>query len=133
MGGTGMSPVTVTGTDPVVTGMGIGQSMGGWGTVLIGDYVSTRGSAPPLRFLDSVVESLARDGGLLVPRVWPRFSWSQIRALQGLPYEEVAFRVMWPFTNGEVPEPVFREMIRDTYAQFPHPEVTPLVKTGDQR
>ena len=45
-------------------------------------YVSTRGEAPALGFSDAVLAGLARDGGLYVPREWPRFSTSEIRAMR---------------------------------------------------
>ena len=35
-------------------------------------YVSTRGEAPPLGFVDVTLAGLARDGGLYVPETWPR-------------------------------------------------------------
>ena len=34
-------------------------------------YVSTRGKAPELAFADVLLEGLATDGGLYVPRTWP--------------------------------------------------------------
>ncbi len=34
-------------------------------------YVSTRGAAPPVSFLDAVLAGLAPDGGLYVPESWP--------------------------------------------------------------
>ena len=44
------------------------------------DYVSTRGSAPALDFADATLAGLASDGGLYVPREWPRFSEAEIAA-----------------------------------------------------
>ena len=35
-------------------------------------YVSTRGEAPPLGFMDVTLAGLARDGGLYVPERFPR-------------------------------------------------------------
>ncbi len=34
-------------------------------------YVSTRGEAPPLDFIEVMLAGLARDGGLYVPETWP--------------------------------------------------------------
>ena len=64
-------------------------------------YISTRGAAPALAFDDVLLTGLARDGGLYVPESWPQFSPAEIRALAGLPYAEVATRVMAPFVEGE--------------------------------
>jgi threonine synthase len=37
-------------------------------------YISTRGQAPPVGFLDAVLAGLAPDGGLYVPESWPALS-----------------------------------------------------------
>ena len=63
------------------------------------EYVSTRGSAPTLDFEGVTLAGLASDGGLFVPREWPRFSADQIGALAGLPYAELAVKVMLPFVG----------------------------------
>jgi threonine synthase len=94
------------------------------------DYISTRGEAPALGFCDALLAGLARDGGLYVPREWPVLTKREIRAFRGKSYQDVAFAVLSPFTNGEIPADVFRGMIDDAYATFRHPAVTPLVQTG---
>jgi threonine synthase len=48
------------------------------------EYISTRGNAPVLDFEGATLAGLASDGGLYVPREWPRFS-KEIAALAGLP------------------------------------------------
>ena len=94
------------------------------------EYISTRGEAPSLGFCDALLAGLARDGGLYVPREWPQMSKKAIRGLRGKSYEEVAFEVLLPFTNGEIEPDTFRGMIDEAYATFKHPAVAPLVQTG---
>ncbi len=94
------------------------------------EYVSTRGEAPSLGFSDALLAGLARDGGLYVPREWPAFTKRQIRALRGKSYQEIAFAVLSPFVDGEIPAEKFRAMIDEAYATFRHPAVVPLVQTG---
>lgn len=94
------------------------------------DYVSTRGEAPALGFSDAVLAGLARDGGLYVPREWPSFSAAEIRAMRGLPYPDLAIRVLTPFLGGEIAAPVFERLVREAYATFRHQAVCPLVQTG---
>ncbi|SMH58865.1 threonine synthase [Azospirillum agricola] len=95
-------------------------------------YVSTRGAAPVLGFEDVLLAGLARDGGLYVPASWPQFSADEIRSLRGLPYSEIAVRVMLPFLGGAIAEDAFRAIVKDAYAAFDHGAVTPLVQL-DQR
>lgn len=94
------------------------------------EYISTRGQAPSLGFCDALLAGLARDGGLYVPREWPKLSKKEIRALRGKSYQEVAFAVLRPFVGDEIKADVFRAMIDEAYATFRHPAVTPLVQTG---
>jgi threonine synthase len=91
-------------------------------------YVSTRDRAPALGFCDCLLAGLARDGGLYVPESWPQFSPAEIRALAGLPYAEVATRVMAPFVEGEggLPREVLARICRESYVRFEHSAVAPL-------
>ena len=89
-------------------------------------YVSTRGRAPILPFDDVLLAGLADDGGLYVPETWPRFSRADIRALRGLPYDELVTRVMLPFVSGSIPAPEFAAIVKEAYAGFDHSAVAPL-------
>ena len=96
-------------------------------------YVSTRGEAPALGFSDTILAGLARDGGLYIPDEWPRFSADEIRAMRGLPYPDLAIRLLTPFLGGEIAAPAFERIVRDAYATFRHEAVCPLVQTGSNR
>ncbi len=93
-------------------------------------YVSTRGEAPSLGFCDALLAGLGRDGGLYVPSEWPSFTKKEIRALRGKSYQDIAFAVLSPFIDGEIPDDKFRAMIDEAYATFRHPAIAPLVQTG---
>jgi len=93
-------------------------------------YVSTRGRAPRLSFSDALLAGLARDGGLYLPETWPQFSAADIRALRGLPYADVAKRVLAPFVGDEIPAAAFGRIVDEAYASFRHDAVCPLVQTG---
>jgi threonine synthase len=93
-------------------------------------YISTRGEAPSLGFCDALMAGLGRDGGLYVPAEWPSFTKKEIRAMRGKSYQEIAFTVLSPFIDGEIPDDKFKEMIAEAYATFRHPAIAPLVQTG---
>lgn len=94
--------------------------------------MSTRGQAPVLGFDDALLAGLARDGGLYVPEAWPTLSPAEWRALRGLPYAELAIRVMRPFVEGAMTEDELAPLVRGAYASFDHAAVVPL-KQLDQR
>jgi threonine synthase len=96
------------------------------------EYISTRGSAPALDFENVTLTGLAADGGLYVPREWPRFTLEEIEALAGLPYAELATRVMRPFVGESLSAERLRQISEEAYARFAHRAVTPL-KQLDER
>ncbi len=94
-------------------------------------YISTRGEAPSLPFLDAMLAGLARDGGLYVPDHYPLLSPQEISGLAGVPYARAAQTVISPYLGGEVGAPAFRAMLDASYAGFRHPAVAPLAQIGD--
>ncbi|MDO8695580.1 MAG: threonine synthase, partial [Pseudomonas sp.] len=78
-------------------------------------YISTRGQAPALNFEDVLLAGLASDGGLYVPENLPRFTQEEIASWAGLPYHELAFKVMRPFVTGSIPDADFKQILEDTY------------------
>ncbi len=89
-------------------------------------YISTRGAAPALGFGEAMMTGLARDGGLYVPETVPPMTADDIAALAGLPYEEVALRVMRPFVAGFFSDDELRALLARAYAGFSHPARAPL-------
>ena len=67
------------------------------------NYISTRGQAPVRDFAGVLLAGLAEDGGLYVPEAWPHFSAADLRSLRGLPYADLAARVLQPFVGDAVP------------------------------
>ncbi|WP_373487194.1 threonine synthase [Blastomonas sp.] len=95
------------------------------------DYISTRGQAAALDFEGVTLAGLASDGGLYLPREWPRFSTQQIAAMAGLPYAELAVQVMQPFVQGSLSGGELRALCKAAYGRFSHHGVTPLVQLDE--
>jgi threonine synthase len=95
-------------------------------------YISTRGNASNLDFRGVTLAGLASDGGLYVPQVWPRFTVDEIAAMRGLPYVDLAAKVMAPFTAGSLTEAELRDLCAAAYGSFSHDAVTPLVQLDGQ-
>ena len=97
-------------------------------------YISTRGQAvagiipKAPDFAGVLLAGLAEDGGLFVPESWPHFTAADWRAMRGLPYAELAARVMQPFVGEAIPYAVLQRLCREAYAGFGHPAVVPLVQ-----
>ena len=91
-------------------------------------YISTRGQAPVRDFAGVLLAGLAEDGGLYVPETWPRLAPADLRALRGLPYPELAARVLQPFVGDAIPFGTLQSLCHDAYVGFGHPAVAPLIQ-----
>lgn len=97
------------------------------------EYISTRGSAPALDFEGATLAGLASDGGLYVPREWPRFSADEIAGMAGLPYAGLAAKVMAPFVGNSLTCDRLLELTTQAYGRFAHTAVTPLRQLDEQQ
>jgi threonine synthase len=93
-------------------------------------YISTRGEVPPRGFVDVTLAGLASDGGLYVPETWPALDNRTIAGFAGRPYAEVACEVISRFAAGSIESGELARMMRESYDEFRHPAVVPLVQLG---
>jgi len=93
-------------------------------------YVSTRGQAPAVGFIDAILSGLAPDGGLYVPETWPSLTHDEIAAFAGRPYAEVAANILGRFVGDEIDREALAEMCAEAYGSFSHAAVVPLVQIG---
>jgi threonine synthase len=96
-------------------------------------YISTRGRSGSRDFDDVLLAGLAPDGGLFLPESYPEFAAADWRALRGLPYADMAARVMFPFLGGAWRFETFHALVEDSYRDFGHPAVAPLVQVDERR
>ncbi|MEZ5571717.1 MAG: threonine synthase [Halioglobus sp.] len=96
-------------------------------------YISTRGRAPALNFEQVLLTGLASDGGLYVPESLPSFSSADIEAMRALSYPQLAQKIITPFVGDCIDAEDLRAILEDTYAQFRHNAVAPLVQIDANR
>ena len=96
-------------------------------------YVSTRGNGPELNFEDVLLAGLASDSGLYVPTSLPHFSKEDLLAMREMSYAELAYEIVAPFVGPCIAESDLRKILNDTYAEFRHPAVAPLVQLEDNQ
>jgi threonine synthase len=98
-------------------------------------YLSTRdaGPAPVARsFEEILLAGLAEDGGLYVPEQLPLFGREGLLDLAGLPYAEVAARVLALFAAGSFTLRELRALAARAYGSFSHAAVAPLVQLDER-
>ncbi|PIR32752.1 MAG: threonine synthase, partial [Alphaproteobacteria bacterium CG11_big_fil_rev_8_21_14_0_20_44_7] len=95
-------------------------------------YISTRGGHEVSSFREVVLAGLADDGGLFVPASYPKFSAEKIQSFANLSYSELAFEVISPFIDGDIPDEDLRKILSETYSEnFRHPKIAPLLKIAE--
>ncbi len=97
------------------------------------EYISTRGSAAALDFEGATLAGLASDGGLYLPREWPRFTQAEIAEMAGLPYAQLAARIMQPFVGDCLTPDELLELCEAAYGRFSHKAVVPLVQLDERQ
>lgn len=94
-------------------------------------YKSTRGESPIVPFSEVLLGGLAPDGGLYMPENFPKFSLEEINSWSGLPFHQLALKVLYPFVEGEIEEEVFRRLLQEAYEPFDAEDVVNLKELQD--
>jgi threonine synthase len=87
-------------------------------------YLSTRNNQLRETFTNILFQGLSKDGGLFLPESWPSLD---VNTLRDKSYEEVALHIINPFVNQDISESDLYEIILETYKNFTHPKIAPLV------
>lgn len=98
-------------------------------------YISTRGQSPAQHFTNILLGGLAPDGGLYMPESYPHFGETDLAAMRGMNYRELAFAIISRFVD-DIPAADLKKLIDRTYtAQTYHfvregqnaEDITPLL------
>src|SRR4051812_32902225 len=98
-------------------------------------YLSTRATGPASAthsFEDVLLAGLAEDGGLFVPEALPKVDAAALRGFAGLPYAELAARIVALFTSDAFSDAELRRLTEDAYRGFGHSAVAPLVQLDER-
>ena len=96
------------------------------------NYISTRTNAPIIDFEQAATCGLASDGGLYVPESWPAFSLEELISMKGLPYTDLATRVIARFVGKTISPDELDRLIASAYENFDDPGIAPVreIRTG---
>jgi threonine synthase len=98
-------------------------------------YLSTRDPRPvpaTYTFEDVLLAGLAEDGGLFVPGSLPQLDAAALRGLAGLPYGELAARIMGLFAGEAFTSAELHQLTKTAYGTFSHTAVAPLVQLDER-
>lgn len=89
-------------------------------------FVSTRGQAEPVGFLEAAWAGRAPDGGLYLPEAWPELGAEAIARLAARPYGEALGEVLAAFAGAELDRDQAQDIGREVAAAFAHAASAPL-------
>ncbi len=98
-------------------------------------YLSTRDTRPVSAthvFEEVLLAGLAEDGGLFVPERLPALDTAALAGLAGLPYAELAARIMALFAGDAFSPAEWRALTGRAYSNFRHQAVAPLVQLDER-
>ncbi|MEO8771795.1 MAG: threonine synthase [Ferruginibacter sp.] len=85
-------------------------------------YYSTNKQSSLVNFKEATIKGQAPDKGLYFPEVIPQVELDLIDNIEKLSNEEIAFRVIKPYTGNDIPEEKLFEIVKET-VHFPIPLV----------
>ncbi len=79
-------------------------------------YISTRGQSPALNFSEILLGGLAPDGGLYLPESYPQFTDTDLSAMRGMNYRDLAFTILSRLIDEQdIPSKDLRVIVDKTY------------------
>ena len=95
------------------------------------DYVSSRDPhSVTFSFEHVLLDGLARDGGLYLPKSWENLS-SVVSNLVECNYADLTAEIMDPYTGSSFNKKQLRHIAHQSYKNFSHPLIAPLVQLED--
>ena len=88
-------------------------------------YLSTRDDSLSRSFNDILYQGLSSDGGLYLPRNWPKID---LLSLKNKSYEEVASEIIFPYVSENIEKLALQKILNKTYSNFHHEKIAPLVE-----
>lgn len=78
-------------------------------------YHSTNGQSPAINLRQALLQGQAPDRGLYLPERFPVFTRDEIAQLASLPYPEIAYRILLPYTGGVLEAAELNRICHDAY------------------
>ncbi|NIA30694.1 MAG: threonine synthase [Actinobacteria bacterium] len=78
-------------------------------------YYSTNLQTKPVTFREALLQGLASDRGLYMPKKIPPISANEIQMFSDMPYYEIAFTVLRKFLHEQIPDKTLMALAQDAY------------------
>ena len=96
-------------------------------------YCSTRNSKLNKTFDEIIIEGLAPDGGLYMPKSWPKININEITSDKNISYNELVTIILNQFVGDTIKNTELQQIAKKTYREFTHNKIAPLLKHKDNK
>ena len=90
-------------------------------------YCSTRNSKLNKTFDEIIIEGLASDGGLYMPKSWPKINTNEIFNNKDITYPDLATLILSNYVGDTILKSELENIANDTYKVFTNKKVAPLI------
>ena len=91
-------------------------------------YCSTRDSRLNKSFDEIIIDGLAPDGGLYMPKSWPKIDIKKIISNKNITYPELVTIVLTEYLGDTISKADLDNISKETYKIFTHEKIAPLIK-----
>ena len=96
-------------------------------------YESTRNNKLKKSFSEVLLTGLAEDGGLFLPKKWPKFSKKELVKFKKMNYQEIAFHVSKKFIGNEIKDSDLKKIILKSFKNFSKKEIASFKNLNDNK
>ena len=81
-------------------------------------YESTRNNKLKKKFSEVLLLGLAEDGGLFIPKKWPKVSKKELSRFKNINYQQIAFHISKKFIENEINDKDLKKIITKSFKNF---------------
>ena len=77
-----------------------------------------------------MLEGLADDGGLYVPKKWPKVSKKELSKFKNMNYQQIAFHISKKFIENEINDKDLKKIITKSFKNFSKKNIANIKELG---
>ena len=96
-------------------------------------YHSTRNSNLNKTFDEIIIEGLSSDGGLFMPKTWPKVNTEIILSNNDISYDQLASEILQHYVGNSINKNELDLITKKSYINFTHKKVAPIKKIDENK
>ena len=96
-------------------------------------YESTRNNKLKKKFCEVLLEGLADDGGLYVPKKWPKVSKKEFLKFKNMNYQQIVFNISKKFIENEINNKDLKKIISKSFKNFSEKSIATIKNLGNDK